>query len=54
MFVSYKHIFVSFWPMNIFMFPIVKKVEKSNCTDNDLYILHVKRYGIRTYSGLVR
>jgi hypothetical protein len=32
----------------------MKKVEESNGADNDVYILHVKRYVIRTYSKLGR
>jgi hypothetical protein len=31
-----------------------KKLEKNNEVDNDVYMLHVKRYGIRNYSGLIR
>jgi hypothetical protein len=30
-----------------------KKLEESDGADNDLYILHVKRYAIRTCSELV-
>jgi hypothetical protein len=30
----------------------MKKLEKSDVVDNDVYILHIKRYAIRTYSGL--
>jgi hypothetical protein len=29
-------------------------IEKNNMTDNNVYILHVKRYVIRTYSELRR
>jgi hypothetical protein len=31
-----------------------EKIEKFDTTDDDLYILHVKRYAIMTYSGLER
>jgi hypothetical protein len=31
-----------------------KKIEKSDKVDNDMYIIHVNRYVIRTYSGLER
>jgi hypothetical protein len=31
-----------------------KKIEKNDETDNDMYILHVNRYAIRTCSGLGR
>jgi hypothetical protein len=33
---------------------IMKKLEKNNEPDDDVYIMHVKRYNIRIYSGLVR
>jgi hypothetical protein len=29
-----------------------KKLEESDVADNDVYILHVKRYAIKTCSGL--
>jgi hypothetical protein len=31
-----------------------KKIEESDRSDDDMYILHVKRYCIMTFSGLVR
>jgi hypothetical protein len=31
-----------------------KKLEKNNKTNNDVYILHIKRYAIKTYSMLER
>jgi hypothetical protein len=31
-----------------------KKIEKSDEADDDVYILHVKRYAIKTCSGLER
>jgi hypothetical protein len=31
-----------------------KKIEKNNKTNNDVYILHIKRYAIKTYSMLER
>jgi hypothetical protein len=31
-----------------------EKIKKSDGVDNDVYILHVERYAIRTYSGLER
>jgi hypothetical protein len=31
-----------------------EKIEKINETDNDVYILHVKKYAISTYSRLER
>jgi hypothetical protein len=31
-----------------------EKIEKFDTTDDDLYILHVKRYAIMTCSGLER
>jgi hypothetical protein len=30
----------------------MKKLEESDETDDDVYILHVKRYAIRTYNVL--
>jgi hypothetical protein len=33
---------------------IMKKLEKNNEPDDDVYIMHVKRYAIRIYSGLGR
>jgi hypothetical protein len=32
----------------------MKKLEENDGADDDMYILHVKRYAIRTYSGLGR
>jgi hypothetical protein len=32
----------------------MKKIEESDGVDDDVYILHVKRYVIRTYSELGR
>jgi hypothetical protein len=32
----------------------MKKLEESDMMDDDVYILHVKRYAIRTCSVLVR
>jgi hypothetical protein len=29
-----------------------KKLEEIDGADDDIYILHIKRYAIRTYSGL--
>jgi hypothetical protein len=29
-----------------------KKLEKNNKTNNDVYIIHIKRYAIKTYSML--
>jgi hypothetical protein len=31
-----------------------KKILKNGVTDNDVYIMHIKRYVIKTYSALVR
>jgi hypothetical protein len=31
-----------------------QKIEENNGVDDDVYILHVKRYAIRTCSGLER
>jgi hypothetical protein len=31
-----------------------KKIEKNNKTNNDVYILHIKRYAIKIYSMLER
>jgi hypothetical protein len=32
----------------------MKKIEESDEVDDDLYILHVKRYAIKICSGLAR
>jgi hypothetical protein len=32
----------------------VKKLEEGNGADDDVYIIHIKRYGIKNYSGLER